>query len=169
MKPMKSKLTALFAGLALCTAMAVAQDAATPPPDGPKGHMRGHFMHRGGEFGLPLRELNLTDDQKAQIKQIFKNEKTNMKPLVQQEFGFHKQMADLVTSDKFDQAAATKLAMQESQLHAQLQVEHAKIASQIYQLLNSEQKAKVAEIKAQHLQRMQERMNRQQASPENEQ
>jgi DNA-binding transcriptional regulator WhiA len=36
-----------------------------------------------------------------------------------------------------------------------MQVEHAKIASQIYQLLDSTQKAKVADIMAKHQERMQ--------------
>ncbi|HZR66273.1 MAG TPA: Spy/CpxP family protein refolding chaperone [Terriglobales bacterium] len=170
MKFMNSRFTALFATLALCTGMAMAQDETAPPAAGPKGHaMHGHFM-RGGEFGLPLRELNLTDDQKTQIKQIFQNEKTAMKPLMQQAFASRKQMMDLVTSDKFDEATAAKIATQESQLHARLEVEHAKIASQIYQLLSSDQKSKVAEIKAQHEQRMQQHMmNHEQAAPQNDQ
>ena len=168
MKFMNSKLTALFVGLALSTGMAMAQDEAAPPAAGPKTHMHRHFM-RGGEFGLPLRQLNLTDDQKTQIKQIFQNEKTTMKPLMQQAFSSRKQMMDLVTSDKFDEVAATKLATQESQLHARLEVEHAKIASQIYQLLSTDQKNKVAELKAQHQQRMQQFMqNRGQNAPEND-
>lgn len=169
MKVMKSKLTALFVGLALCTGMAMAQDEAAPPANGPKAHMHGHFR-RGGEFGLPLHQLNLTGDQKAQIKQIFQSERTTMKPLMQQSFAFRKQMTDMATSDKFDEAAAAKIATQESQLHARLEVEHAKIASQIYQLLSTDQKNKVAEIKAQRQQRMQQFMqNHGQGAPQSEQ
>jgi Spy/CpxP family protein refolding chaperone len=46
-----------------------------------------------------------------------------------------------------------------------MQVEHAKIASQIYQLLSSDQKAKVADMMAKHQQRMQEHTQNQTAPP----
>jgi Spy/CpxP family protein refolding chaperone len=116
---------------------------------------------------LPLHQLNLTDDQKAQVKQIFLAEKTNMKPLMQQEHAAHMQIVQLITSGTFEQAKVAAIAAQESQTHMQLEIEHAKMASQIYQLLSSDQKAKVADIIAQHQQRMQERMqNKGQTAPE---
>lgn len=154
MKFKNSKFVAIAATLALCAGMAVAQDEAATAP---RHHgMHGHFM--GGELGLPLHELNLTDDQKAQVKQIFQTEKPTMKPLMQQEMASHQQLIQLITSGNFDQAKASAIAAQESQTHLQLEVEHAKIASQVYQLLSSDQKAKVAQMIAQHQQRMQERM-----------
>src|SRR5579884_2110246 len=148
MKSMKSKLAAMAAGVALCAGMAIAQDQAAPEAGGPKHHMMHHF--RGGsEFGLPLHELNLTEDQKSQVKQIFQNERANMKPLMQQEMTAHQAMIQLVTSGNFAEDKATAIANQEAQTHVRMQVEHARIASQIYQLLNADQKAKVAQIIAQ--------------------
>ena len=61
---------------------------------------------------------------------------------------------------------AAAIAAQESQTHVQLEVEHAKIASQVYQLLSSDQKAKVADILAKHQQRMQEHMRNQGEPPD---
>ncbi len=81
---------------------------------------------------LPLHQLNLTDDQKAQVKQIFLAEKTTMKPLMQQEHAAHMQMVQLITSGTFEQAKVAAIAAQESQTHMQLEIEHAKMASQIY-------------------------------------
>lgn len=170
-KSMISKFTAALAGLALCAGMAMAQDAnATAPAPAPRHHaMHGHFMGGGPEMGMFLHQLNLTDDQKAQIKEIFKSEKTNMKPLMQSEFKAHDQMLRLIATDKFDQAAVTNLARQEATTHMQLEVEHAKIASQIYQLLSSDQKSKVADLITQHEQRMQQHMqNQQQSAPPSE-
>jgi periplasmic protein CpxP/Spy len=139
-------------GLALIAGVAFAQQG------GGGGHMRrgmhGPMMGDPG-FGMMLHQLNLTDDQKAQVKKIFEAEKPNLKPLVQQQFQSHQQMMQLITSGTFDQAKATALATQEAQTHIQMQVEHAKIASQIYQLLDSTQKAKVADIMAKHQERMQ--------------
>ena len=159
MKSIKTTLAAVVSGLAICTSMAMAQDQTTPPAQ-PAHHMHRMYM-RGGGFGLPLRQLNLTDDQKAQIKQIFQSEKANFKPLMQQEMSSRQQLAQLVTSGNFDQAKAAAIAGQESQTHAQIEVEHAKIASQIYQLLSSDQKSKLSEIMAQRQQRMQQRMQKQ--------
>lgn len=156
---------ALFAGVAF------AQDAApdAAPQGGPQGgpnHYgmkgpRGQF--RGGPgmgMGFPMRGLNLTEDQHAQIKQIMQAEKGNIHPLMQQEFQARSQMMQLITSGNFDQAKATALASQEAQTHIQMQVEHAKIASQIYQLLSSDQKAKVTDMMAKHQQMMQERFQK---------
>jgi periplasmic protein CpxP/Spy len=159
MKSIKTTLAAVVSGVALCASMAMAQDQTTPPTQ-PAHHMqRGHM--RGEAFGLPLRQLNLTDDQKAQIKQIFQSEKANFRPLMQQEMSSRQQLAQLVTSGNFDQAKAAAIAAQESQTHVQIEVEHAKIASQIYQLLSSDQKSKVSEIMAQRQQRMQQHMQKQ--------
>jgi Spy/CpxP family protein refolding chaperone len=77
---------------------------------------------------------------------------------MQQEHAAHQQMIQLVTSGSFESAKAAAIAQQETQTHMQLEVEHAKMASQIYQLLSSDQKAKVANMIAQHQQRMQEHM-----------
>jgi protein CpxP len=143
--------------------MAIAQDqAATAPAEHHAMHR--HFMEMG--LGLPLHQLNLTDDQKAQVKQIMQSEHPTTKPLMQQEMATREKMIQLVTSGNFDQGKASAIAAQESQAHLQIEVEHAKIASQIYQLLSSDQKAKLAEIISQHEQRMKEHM--QQAAPPSE-
>jgi len=70
-------------------------------------------------------------------------------------------MMQLITSGNFDQAKATAIATQEAQTHIQLEVEHAKIHAQIYQLLDSTQKAKVADMMAKHQERMQQHMQKQ--------
>jgi len=150
----------LFAvvGLALIVGLAFAQQEGGPGAmhHGMRG-MHGGFMGQPG-FAMMLHQLNLTDDQKAQVKQIFEAEKPNMKPLMQQQSLSHQQMMQLITSGNFDQAKATAIATQEAQTHIQMEVEHAKIGSQIYQLLDSTQKAKVADMMAKHQERMQQHM-----------
>jgi periplasmic protein CpxP/Spy len=148
--PVCATLMGMVAPLALCAGMLFAQGGA--------GGMRhgGRFMGDPG-LGFVLHQLNLTDDQKTQVKQIFQNEKPNLKPLMQQEFQAHQQMIQLVTSGNFDPAKAAAIASQASETHVQLEVEHAKIGSQIYQLLSSEQKAKVADMISRQQQRMEQR------------
>jgi len=161
-KSMNSKLTTIAAVLTLFAGMAFAQGGATAPMH----HRHGNFM---GGMELPLHQLNLTDDQKAQIKQLFETERPTMKPLMQQEHAARTQMIQLITSGTFEQAKVAAVAAQESQTHMQMEIEHAKIASQIYQLLSSDQKAKVADIIAQHQQRMQERMQNKEQAPSEQQ
>ena len=161
---MKSRFakSILFAalGLALVAGIAFAEEQGVA---GPMHHgMRG-MRHFGGDPGMAmmLHQLNLTEDQKAQVKKIFEAEKPTMQPLHQQEFQAHQQMMQLITSGNFDQAKATAIATQEAQTHIQMEVEHAKMHAQIYQLLDSTQKAKVADMMAKHQQRMQEHMQKQ--------
>ena len=155
----------LLAGLALAlvAGLAFAQQEGGPMHHDMRG-MHGHFLGDPG-FAMMLHQLNLTDDQKAQVKQIFQTEKPNIKPLMRQQFQSHQQMMQLITSGNFDQAKATAIATQEAQTHIQMEVEHAKIGSQIYQLLDSTQKAKVADMLAKHQERMQQHMQEEGKEP----
>ena len=157
MKSRIAKYSLLAAvALALVAGLAFAQQEGGPGAmhKGMRG-MHGGFMGHPG-FGMMLHQLNLTPDQKAQVKQIFEGEKPNIKPLMQQQSQSHQQMMQLITSGNFDQAKATAIATQEAQTHILMEVEHAKIGSQIYQLLDSTQKAKVADMMAKHQERMQQ-------------
>jgi len=155
MKSLRSVLAVASVGLALAAGLAFAgsEQGHAAMHHGMHGHMMGGF-----EFGRILHQLNLSEDQKAQLKQIHENEKSTMKPLMQQEFQSHHQMMQLIASDKFDTKQAQILASQEAQVHMQIEVEHAKMAAQAYQLLTPDQKTKVTEMIANHQQRMQEHM-----------
>jgi len=152
-RSVRSILIVGIAGLVLAAGLVFAQSAAHG------GMHRGmRHMMAGPEFGMFLHKLNLTDEQKAQLKQIHENEKPTMKPLMQQEFQAHHQMMQLIASDKFDTKQVQILASQEAQVHMQIEVEHAKMAAQAYQLLTPDQKTKVTEMIANHQQRMQDHM-----------
>lgn len=166
MKHLRLILIIALAGLALIAGAAYAADQGE---GGPHRGMHHAYMGGGPGFGMFLHHLNLTDDQRAQVKQIMQNEKGNMKPLMQQEGQVHQQMMQLITSGKFDENSAGAIIRGEAQTHMQLEMEHAKIASQIYALLSSDQKAKLSDIMAKHQQRMQEmqqHMQNQSAAPE---
>lgn len=135
-----------------------------------------HGMHRrfmgGPDMGMAmmLHHLNLTDEQHAQVKQIMQTERPNFKPLMQQEGQFHQQIMQLITSGNFDQTKANAIASQEAQVHMQIQLEHMKIASQIYGLLDSNQKSQVSDMISKHQQMMQQHMqNQAPATPQNQQ
>ena len=147
------------AGLALTLVAAVALSQTLTRVD----------MHHRGGMGheLPFFALHdLSDAQRTQIKQIFQSSKSAIKPLWQQERESHQAMMQLITSGAFDEAKAQAISNQAAQTHAQLEVEHAKVVSQAYQVLTAEQKTELAAIMAKHQQRMQERMSQHQGTPE---
>jgi len=146
--------------LALVAGVALAQEAGTR-----MHRMHGNGMSGGGMFPFFSKALNLTDEQHAQIKQIFQNAKPTLQPLWKQERDSHKAMMQLITSGNFDPAKAQAIAGQESQIHAQLEVQHAQLASQAYQVLTPEQKTKLSEMMAEHEQHMKERMEKREQAP----
>jgi len=125
-----------------------------------------HMHGRGWGDGMPFFSdaLDLSDAQRTQIKQIFHNGHSAMKPLMEQEHQSHQAMIQLITSGSFDQAKAQVIANQAAQVHAQIEVQHAQAASQAYQVLSADQKAKFNELLAKHEQRMQEHMQQHQQS-----
>lgn len=123
-----------------------------------RAHMHGDGMFGGHMLHFFTEYLDLTTAQQAQIKQLIDNAKPALQPLRQQEHQSHQSMIQLITSGNFDQAKAQSIATEESQVHAQLEVQHALIASQAYQVLTPEQKTKLNAFIAKHQQRFQQHM-----------
>ena len=107
-----------------------------------------------GGFHRMLKQLDLTSAQQDQVKAIWAKEKPTLQPLMQQMRQNHSAMKALEASGPFDEAKTTALATQNSQTMIQLQVEHARIKSEIMQILTAEQKAKLAQLEANRAARM---------------
>ena len=100
--------------------------------------------HRGGE--IPLRGLNLTDEQKAKVKEIMDASRVSVEPLREQARTNHEKIAGLGTDGKFDQAQVEAIAAEQGNLTAKLIVEKEKAKAQIFAILTDEQKAKATEM-----------------------
>jgi periplasmic protein CpxP/Spy len=135
---MKKKTKILTVALAVILVAGVAGAWAAASGQGRWGH--GGFEHH--MLGMMTDYLDLTDAQQAQVKQIFASEKPTMMPLVQQMHQTRQQLRQLEQSNTFDEAKVRALASQQSQTMAELTVEKAKVANQIFNLLTPEQKAK---------------------------
>lgn len=137
MKSTRIRIFTIGAAVLLAMAAAIAQG------------MHGHGGP-GREFHHMLKQLDLTADQQAQVKAIWEKEKPAMQPLMQQMRQNHQSMKALEATGTFDEAKTRALATQNAQTMVEVQVAHARIKSEIVQILTPDQKAKLAQIEAQH-------------------
>ena len=124
-------------------------------------------QHRGTGFGRNngwmlkhmTRQLNLTEAQQTQIKGIMADEKTKIKPLMQQ-LRQNQQAEDANINGTFDENQARAFAGKQAQLTADLIVEKERMRSQVYAVLTPEQRQKAQQLMQERQQRRQERMKK---------
>lgn len=159
-----SKLKAFYGALALAgalllTGIGYAGFAQGGPPGGfggrgPRGE-RGGRGPRGGHVPF-LRDLNLTDAQKAQIKQITDNAEASTKELRQRMDALHESEMNGLTDGTFNEAAVRAAAQERANVQVELEVARARMTSQIFAVLTPEQKTQVAAKRQEFEQRRRE-------------
>jgi periplasmic protein CpxP/Spy len=141
MKSARIRIFTIGAAVILAVAAAIAQGMhGHGGPDGDFHHMMGFFTHA----------LDLTSDQQAQVKAIWEKEKPTIEPLMKQMHQNHADMRALEASGPFDEAKTRALVTQQAQTRIELEVQHARIKSEMVQILTADQKAKLAQIEAKH-------------------
>ena len=130
-------------GAVLLLTTAVVVFSQNPPrrPDAPpaSGGFR-HGPHGPGEFG-PLGGLNLTDAQKEQIKKIHESFAESTEALREQMRTLHENQTADPMSGTFDEAAFRSAAEARAKIQVELEVQHAKMMSQVANVLTPEQRA----------------------------
>jgi Spy/CpxP family protein refolding chaperone len=143
-----SAASAIGAALLLTTAVVVFSQG----PQGP-GQERGFRHGPGGPGGPgPFADLNLTEDQKTQIKKINDSYRESDKAFHEQMRSLHENQADPM-SGQFNEAAVRQAAEARAKIQVELEVSNAKRMSEIATILTAEQKAQLAE-RHQHMRRM---------------
>ena len=140
----------------LMTAAAFAQHGGPHMGGGRHGGGHGGPGGPGAMLGHLGRELNLTDAQKTQIKQITDAFHENTKSLHEQLSKSGGPLEDL-NDGAFDEAAVRAAAQARAALHVEFEVAHAKMMSQVFAVLTPEQRAKLAELHSRHKERRGER------------
>lgn len=148
MKSTRTRVLVIGAAVVLAVAAALAQGMHGRGGPGGFEHLLGFYSDY----------LDLTTAQQDQIKAIMQKEKPTLAPLMQQMKQFHTQMNQLEQSGTFDEAKVRALATQQSQTMIELAVQHARIKSEMVQVLTADQKAKLAQFEAKRAQRMQRHM-----------
>ncbi|HHA1388321.1 TPA: ATP-independent periplasmic protein-refolding chaperone Spy [Enterobacter ludwigii] len=137
------KFTALFVASTLAlgaTSMAFAADTATTTTAAPvEGKM---MMHHKGKPGMHhemmmFKDLNLTDAQKQQVRDIMKSQRDHMKrPSLDERRAMH----DIIASDSFDKAKAEAQIDKMAEQHKARMLAHMETQNKIYNILTPEQK-----------------------------
>src|ERR1700690_4076096 len=102
-------------------------------PDGEFTHMLGFYTQK----------LDLSSAQQDQMKAIWEKEKPAMHPLMEQMHLNHAAMKALAESGPFDEVKTRAIATQGAQTMIELEVQHARIKSEMVQVLTTDQKAKL--------------------------
>lgn len=152
----------LAAGFALtCVAGVAAQDQG----QGQEGHGRAERpwgQHEGGRgggrrggFGRFGAELNLTDAQQEQLRQIEERYRTTFKAQ-RENRGQERREFDPLSGGTFDEAAVRAAAQARANAQVEREVAHARMMHEMYNVLTADQKAQLAAARQQREQRRQE-------------
>jgi len=138
-------LSAIVLVASLAVAQSVKTDQANQQAPRRAWGMK-HGFHRGGAF---LSRLNLTDDQKAKMKQIRESFMASNKPLLDQLRAKRQELRQTSEGGTFNEALATQKLTEMAGLQAKLMGERIKLRQDIEGVLTSEQKAQLEQMKAQ--------------------
>jgi protein CpxP len=115
-------------------------------PGGPG--MRGGPGGPFGMAGLPLRELELTDTQREQVKAVMESHRDEQKAIGDRMQAARKALHDAIAADEFDEAGIRTAAAQVGAVEADAAVLQARIRSEVIALLTPEQVKKAKALRA---------------------
>ncbi|MFQ3581983.1 MAG: Spy/CpxP family protein refolding chaperone [Chloracidobacterium sp.] len=114
------------------------------------GHFMGFFMKRMAA------ELNLTEEQQAQIRQILETERATAEPLMKQLKAGHDQLRTLGLDGIFNEAQVRVIAQQQAQTMTELIVSKERVKAQVAAVLTPEQRERAKQMLDRFHQRMRE-------------
>ena len=143
---------ASLSAVVLAASIAVAQSVKTDP-QGDKGGRRGWHgegakrgFHGGGAL---FSRLNLTDDQKAKIKQIRESFAERNKPLREQLRSKRQELRQASEGGTFNEALATQKLTEMAGLEAKMMGARFQLHQEMLTVLTAEQKAQLDQMKTQ--------------------
>jgi periplasmic protein CpxP/Spy len=158
MKTVGFRLLVAAMAVLLGSALAQSQTADAQP-------MHWHGPEFGmGHMGFFAKQLNLTDDQKTEMKSILQKEHPVVKPLMQQAHQIDLQLRQY-TEGTYDASKVEALAAQKAKIQAQLTVAQTLVRGELYQVLTSEQQSQLKQMEANREARMQQRMQQTPSTP----
>ena len=160
----KKLAIASISAIALAGSIAVAQTVTTDQNTqqgqqqmerhGDRGKHGGWGGMREGGF---FRQLNLTEDQKAKMKQIHESFAERNKPLREQLRAKRQELRQASEGGTFNEALATQKLTEMASRQAKLMGERQKLHQEMLSVLTAEQKAQLEQSKAQFKARREQR------------
>jgi len=151
----KTFAIAIISAIALAASIAVAQTVTTNQGTQQDTHA-GHRGGRGGQKGWGgmreggfFKQLNLTEDQKAKIKQIRDNYAQTNKPLRDQVRAKRQELRQASEGGTFNEALATQKLTEIAPLEAKLMASQHNLHHEMLSVLTAEQKAQLEQSRAQ--------------------
>jgi periplasmic protein CpxP/Spy len=150
-----------LSSIALVATMAFAQTTSVNQDNKEKarGEWRGHGQKRGGHRGFGARggfghgamfqNLNLTEDQKARMKQIRESFSERTKSLREQLRAKGQELRQANESGTFNEALATQVLTQEAGLKAKLMGEQSRLHQEMLTVLTPEQRTQMEQLREQ--------------------
>jgi len=140
---LKAGLLAIVASTALLTTNVYAEQQTHCQDSG--YHMKGDRMSHHGGMKKMFRGLDLTDEQRTEIKTLMKAQKESMqssRPTSDERQAHRAEMLALITADSFDESQVTLLMQQKQEKRQDKAVGMLKVQNEIYQLLTPEQQVR---------------------------
>lgn len=151
-------LATVLTGAAVAGSIVVAQ-SVTPNQSTQEQGQQGRWGRRGGHgdhsFGgmrggdRLFSQLNLTDDQKAKMKQLHESFAQSNKPLREQLRAKRQELQQARQGDTFNESLATQKLTEMASLEAKLMAEQFKLHQDTLAILTPEQKTQLEQARAQ--------------------
>jgi protein CpxP len=101
-----------------------------------------------GRIGLPLRELDLSDSQREQVRAIMETHAAALRDLGTRMRTAREGLDDLVTAETVDESAIRAKSADVAAVEADSAVLRARIHHEMFSILTAEQQAKAKELRA---------------------
>ena len=152
----KFSIAAVMA-IAVAVPVAIAQSTDEGGHRG-RGAHSGEHGRRGGDRGMMgFRNLDLSDAQKAQMKQIRESHGQSLRPLMEQIRAKRQELRQAREGTTFNEALATQKLTEIAPLEAKLQAEHFRLRQEMMSVLTPEQKTKLEQSREQFKSKWSER------------
>lgn len=146
------RLRALSTSAVMAFAL-VSPFAQTPSTNAPQNHKQGEHAfgrhhRRGGQMlGRLGQRLNLTDEQKAQMKQIGQNYRERTKTLRDELRAKHEELREANQGGAFNETLATQKLTEAAAIRAKLMGEQFKMRQEMMAVLTPEQKTQLDQLR----------------------
>jgi Spy/CpxP family protein refolding chaperone len=151
------KLKFLLLPLLAATAWSPLLAQSTAPSGSPEGAQHEHWRHHGEWF---LEKLNLSDQQRDQIKKFRSDNKAAFRTAMLNFLTAQKSLQDAIYKNPNDEPTISSLSASVNSARTQLTMQRAKLYATIVSVLTPEQRQTLDQMHQKHQDRLQKRIDR---------